>query len=141
MSAPRSELRPNRRRSDVFNTEEVVKSLIWWPGFHQIVDVLPDQGEEGRPRDFPKALVLLYGGVGNPGPLRQGPVPGALAWHARWRRLGVGFLCHFLHPPPPWRMATCRLTRTDPEVAGTPIGPSWNRWRGSRHPKQRRADR
>ncbi len=61
MSAGRSELRANRRRSAVFNTEEVVKSLIWWPGFHQIVDVLPDQGEEGRPRDFPKGLVLLCG--------------------------------------------------------------------------------
>ncbi|MGH9029180.1 MAG: hypothetical protein ACRDV4_06145, partial [Acidimicrobiales bacterium] len=30
-------------------------------GFHRIADVLPDQGEEGRPRDFPKGLVLLYG--------------------------------------------------------------------------------
>jgi hypothetical protein len=61
VSAGRSGLRADRRRTAVFNTEEVVKSLIWWPGFHRIADALPDQGADGRPRDFPKAMVLLYG--------------------------------------------------------------------------------
>ena len=47
----------------VLNLEEHIQALIWWPGLHQIAQAIPDEGLDGRPRKYPKAVMLLFGAL------------------------------------------------------------------------------